>query len=109
MDLAEAGRQRLAVELVESGLGVEQVHLARTAGHEQENTALRLGRKMTRMRGQGVGRVPPLRVGLHQVIQAEKAEAVARKPQPVSSRNRTHRRRPWTSRLAFKGRHVRFL
>ena len=45
VNLAEAGRQRLRVEPVQERLGVEQIHLARAAGHEQENAALGLGRQ----------------------------------------------------------------
>src|ERR1700709_1200972 len=40
----EAGRQRLAVEAGEVGLGVERVDVARPAGHEEEDDAL--GRRL---------------------------------------------------------------
>ena len=56
VNLAEAGRQRLRVEPVQERLGVEQVHLARAAGHEQENAALGLGREMARPGSQRAGR-----------------------------------------------------
>ena len=52
VDLAEAGRERLAVELLQQRLGIEQVHLAGTARHEQEDATLRLRREMPRARGQ---------------------------------------------------------
>ena len=48
VDLAEARRQGLAVELVQQRLGIEQIDLAGPARHEQEDAALRLGREMAR-------------------------------------------------------------
>ena len=48
VNLAEAGGQRLGVEPIQERLGVEQIHLARPAGHEQENAALGLGGHMAR-------------------------------------------------------------
>src|SRR5262249_28792399 len=50
VDLAEGGWQRLRVEPVQKQLGVEEVHLARAARHEQKNAALGLGRQMPGLR-----------------------------------------------------------
>src|SRR5262245_52453289 len=43
---AEFLRARLARELVQQRLRIECLHVARSAGHEQENDRLRLRRKM---------------------------------------------------------------
>ena len=42
----EAGGKRLAVVALQDGLGVEAVHLAQAALHEEEDDALGLGRKV---------------------------------------------------------------
>ncbi len=55
MNLAEAGRQRLAVEPVQERLGVEHVDLAGPAGHEQEDAPLGLRGNLGRLRRQRVG------------------------------------------------------
>ena len=52
-------RQRLARVLGELGLVVEQIHVRRAAGHEQEDDALGLGRVVRRHDRQRVG--PPHR------------------------------------------------
>ena len=41
--LAEAGRPLLPVQLVQQRLGIERLHVAGPAGHEQEDDRLRLG------------------------------------------------------------------
>ena len=48
------GRDRLALELGQRRLGVEQVELAGCAGHEQVDDALRLGCEVRRSRRQRI-------------------------------------------------------
>ena len=55
LGLAELCRPRLAVELVQERLGVERVEVARPAGHEQEDDALRLRLEVRLLRGERVG------------------------------------------------------
>ena len=85
VDLAEAGRQRLAVEPVQERLGVEQVHLARTAGHEQEDAALGLRGEMRRLRRQRVGRRPG-GLAARRALQ-QRRSASSPNPLPVRARN----------------------
>ena len=47
---------RLAVVLIQFGLRIPQIDLARSAVHEQEDDRLRAGRKMRRRRRQRIGR-----------------------------------------------------
>ena len=49
---------RLAVALLQLGLVVEEVHLRRTAVHEQEDAALGLDRKMLRLGREQIGLAP---------------------------------------------------
>ncbi len=77
VNLAEAGRQRLRVEAVQKRLGVEQVHLAGTAGHEQENTALGLRRQMAGLRGQWPAAGPGEALTAQQVRKAQQPKAAA--------------------------------
>ncbi len=52
-----AFRRLLAGQLAQLGLVVEQLQLGRSAGHEQIDHALGLGRVMRRPLGQGIGRI----------------------------------------------------
>ena len=52
-DLGDAGK-RLAVQLAQSGLVLERVHLAHAALHEQEDAVLRLAREMRLPRGKRI-------------------------------------------------------
>src|SRR5262249_5975553 len=87
VDSAEAGRARLAVELVQLGLRVEQVHMARPADHEQEDAPLRPRREVAGLRRQRIGRRGPLgpRLALEQVGQAQQAEAAAHELQELAA------------------------
>jgi hypothetical protein len=67
---------RLAVQSVKHGLGIEGIDLARTALHEEKNHALGLCRKMRRLLSQGIrGRRDRRgeRVALKQIRQRERA------------------------------------
>ena len=69
-------RQRLAVPFLQFRLGIEQIHLARPAFHEQEDDALRLGREMRLPGGQRVRRPGSLQ---------QSANAIMPSPPPAFS------------------------
>ncbi len=75
--LPKLGGQGLAVEAVQERLGVEEIHLARPAGHEQENAALGLGGKMAGLGRQGISRRTGPGFTPHEVGQAEQAKSAA--------------------------------
>ena len=88
-DGAVAGRQRLAVVFFERGFGVESVHLAGPADHEQEDDGFRLGREMRRLGGQRIHALCCSRGRrVKQRSQRDGAESVSRADQNVAARYR---------------------
>ena len=97
VDLAEARRQRLRVEPVQERLGVEQVHLARAAGHEQKNAALGLGRQVARPGSQRTGGRRGPCVACQQIGQPEQAEPAAGDLEELAPAARSERLRAGTA------------
>ncbi len=97
VDLAEARRQRLRVEPVQERLGVEQVHLAGAAGHEQENAALGLGRQVARPGSQRTGRRAGPCVARQQIRQPEQTEPAAGGFEELAPAARSERLRAGTA------------
>ena len=94
LDRAERLGQRLAGEPDQLGLRVEQVHVARPAGHEQEDDALGLGGEVRRLRGERIGapavaaRAASRPSRCEQRGEREHAEAAAGVPQERAARSR---------------------
>ena len=55
LERAKRFRNRLAREPDQIGLRIEQVHMARTTRHEEEDHALRFGSEMRQFRRKGIG------------------------------------------------------
>ena len=87
VNLAEAGGQGLAVEPFRDRLGVEQVHLAGTAGHEQEDAPLGLRGKLRRLGRQRIDRRPGRLRGRSTILGATTKSASSPNPFPVRARN----------------------
>ena len=81
--LPKLGGQRLAVEPVQERLGVEQVHLAGAAGHEQEDAPLGLRGEMARPRGAADSSARPG----PRLAASRSARPSRPKPQPAALRN----------------------
>ena len=77
VDLAEARRQRLRIEPVQERLGVEEIHLAGAAGHEQKDAALGFGRKMPSSGGKRSAWFLGASVAAEQVGEPEQTEAAS--------------------------------
>ncbi len=82
--------QRLAVELVELWLRIEEIELARRAFHEDENAVLRLRREVRPLRQEWIGRRGRGRreqaVGLQHRAEREHAEAARRRGEKIAAR-----------------------
>ena len=82
-------RQLLTVKLVELGLGVEQIELARRAGHEQEDAILGFRSEMRPLRGKRIAGVRRRRqdvVFVQQGSQRDGTEPTGRRGQKVAAR-----------------------
>ena len=78
-------RQRLAVPLLQLGLGIEQIHLARAAFHEQEDHVLRLGRE-------SAASAEPADSAPRAPLAAESASAIMPMPPPAFAERNAVRR-----------------
>ena len=93
VDLAEARGQGLRVEPVQERLGVEEIHLAGAAGHEQEDAALGLRREMPGPGGERAGRFAGTAFTREQISQTEQSEAAAGRFQEFAPAARQERLR----------------
>ncbi len=80
VSLEQFGRRQLPVELGQLRLVVEQLQMARAARHEQENYALRFGRRGRGLRGQWIDRTAgrcATNTTIHQLGQRDRTESDA--------------------------------
>ena len=98
MPCPKLGGNEHRIKAVQERLGVEQVHLAGTARHEQENTSLGLGRKVS---GPGGERSTPCPAGpalsTKKVSKPEQPEPTAGSSQEFATAPRQERLRAGTA------------
>jgi hypothetical protein len=103
LDLAEAGRERLAVEALERGLGVIEIDVAGAADHEEQDALLGTDGEVRGGTAGGVIREFRPGIAMEEIGEAEESEASAHRAQHSTPAASGQSAGAWTATRTLHG------